>query len=86
MPPANSVATVSVKISESGYAGNFAESDDCSAIATISPPSVTTGPSVTYTVQPLANKAGTCTLVVGDTFGQKVSIPITITSASIVVK
>jgi hypothetical protein len=77
---ANAAQTVSV--SETGYAGAFTETDTCSGIASVSPADGS-GPSATYTVTPLA--AGTCTITIHDTNGQKsaVAVGITITQGSV---
>jgi hypothetical protein len=61
---------------ETGYTGAFTETDTCNALATVSTPS-SSGPAATYTVVPLG--AGTCTITIRDSNGQKHTIAVSLT-------
>ena len=70
-----------VAVQEPGYSGAFTESDTCSGIATITPPSNSNGPSSTFTAEGVA--AGTCSASFSDTLGQKASASVVVTTGGI---
>ncbi len=74
-------STTSISVQQTGYSGAFTESDTCSGIATISPPSSSNGPTATYTAVGVA--AGTCSASFTDTLGQKASTSVVVTTGGI---
>ena len=72
----NSTAAQTLAVSETGYAGAVSETDTCAGKATITGGG--NGPQATYSVKPVA--VGTCSATFGDSFGQTLVVPITVTT------
>ena len=67
---------------ETGYAGVFGESDNCSGIATVTT-SNANGPTATYTVTGIA--AGNCTVTISDSHGQQTTTQVAVTTNGFVI-
>jgi hypothetical protein len=70
--------------SETGYTGTFKESDTCSGIATVAVAGSPAGPSATFSVTP--QSGGSCTITVSDTYAQKATVAISITTSGLVLQ
>jgi hypothetical protein len=70
-------------VSESGYPGNFDETDTCAGIVQVSPTSNIPASSGNVTVTPVA--AGTCSIRVSDQNAVYVDVPVTVTSSGLTV-
>lgn len=75
-------AAQTVGASQSGYAGAFAQSSTCAAIATVIPASAPAN-APQFTVTPVA--AGSCTLTISGGQSQSVDVSIAVTTSGLVI-
>ena len=78
----NSTAPQAVSISETKYTGAVTETDTCSGKATITGGG--SGSAVPFSVTPIA--VGLCSATFADSFGQTVTVPITVTTLAFPIK
>jgi len=73
-------------VTETSYSGAFIETDTCApmsgTIATVTPRAAN-GPSVMFTVTPVA--AGSCIIKVTDSMGQTATVNVTVTVSSVII-
>jgi arabinan endo-1,5-alpha-L-arabinosidase len=83
--PFSSNQPATFTVTETGYAGPFAETDSCSPLAgTIATVHANaTSATASYTVTPIAR--GTCTITVTDASGGGVTIPVTVSTLAVTV-
>jgi hypothetical protein len=71
-----------ITVTETGYSGNFGESDSCSGVATVTTSS-SHGPTATYTVTGVA--AGTCQATFADSNSQQTVVNIAVSTNGIII-
>ncbi len=67
-----------VRVSESGYTGTFSESSSCGGVTPIASFSATSGSGPSWHLVITGINAGTCVATIGNTNGESLAVPITV--------